>query len=48
MQNDSAILSTFIKLPLSLGSLFCLFLSGRFIQVLLYIIHNSKKLSVYL
>ena len=28
----SAILSTFIKLPFSLRSLFCLFLSGRFTQ----------------
>ena len=34
----STILSTFIKLPLSLRSLFCLFLSGRFTQVLLYFI----------
>ena len=34
----SAIRLTFIKLPLvlSFGSLFCLFLSGRFTQVLLY------------
>ena len=30
----SAILLTFIKLPLSLRSLFCLFLSGSFTQVL--------------
>ena len=34
----SAILSTFIKLPLmSLRPLFCLFLSGHFTQVLLYV-----------
>ena len=33
----SAILMTFIKLPLSLKSLFCLFLSGHFTQALLYI-----------
>ena len=32
----SAILSTFIKLPFVIKSLFCLFLSGRFTQVLLY------------
>ena len=32
----SAILSTFIKLPFVLISLFCLFLNGRFTQVLLY------------
>ena len=32
----SAILSTFIKLPLSLRSVFYLFLSGRFTQVLQY------------
>ena len=40
MQNapkeHSAILLTFIKLPLSLKPLFCLFLSGRLRQVLLY------------
>ena len=34
-REQSAILSTFIKLP-SLRSLFCLFLSGRLRQVLLY------------
>ena len=33
----SAILLTFIKLALSFRSLFCLFLSGKFIQVLLYL-----------
>ena len=33
----SAILLTFIKLPLSLRSLFCLFLSGNFTPVLLYL-----------
>ena len=32
----SAILSTFIKLQFVIRSLFCLFLSGRFIQVLLH------------
>ena len=32
----SAILSTCIKLPFVFKTLFCLFLSGRFIQVLLY------------
>ena len=32
-----AILLTFIKLPLSLRSLFYLFLSGSFTQILLYI-----------
>ena len=36
LQGDqSALLMTFIKLPLLLRSLFCLFLSGRFTQVLL-------------
>ena len=29
----SAILSTFIKLPIAIRSLFCLFLSGRFTHV---------------
>ena len=33
----SAMLSTSIKLPFSLRSLVCLFLSGRFTQVLLYL-----------
>ena len=32
----SAILSTFIKLPFVISTLFCLFLSGRLRQVLLY------------
>ena len=32
----SAILSTFTKLPCAIKILFCLFLSGRFTQVLLY------------
>ena len=36
LQEHSAILSTFIKLPFVLRSLFCLFLNGRFTQVLLY------------
>ena len=36
-REHSAILLTFIKLPLSLRSLFCLFLSGNFTQVLLYL-----------
>ena len=31
-----AILSTFIKLPFVVKIFFCLFLSGRFTQVLLY------------
>ena len=42
----SAILSTFIKLPLSLRSLFCLFLSCRVTQVLpraFLEIHEKKK-----
>ena len=34
---DSAILSTFIKLPFVIKIVVCLFLSGRFTQVLLYI-----------
>ena len=33
----SAILLTFIKLPFVIKILFCLFLSGRFTQVLLYL-----------
>ena len=36
----SAILSTFIKLPFVIRSLFCLFLRGHFTQVLLY---NKQK-----
>ena len=32
----SAILSTFIKLPFVIKTLFCLFMSGHFTQVLLY------------
>ena len=32
----SAILSTFIELPFVYKTMFCLFLSGRFTQVLLY------------
>ena len=32
----SAIFLTFIKLPFVIKTLFCLFLSGRFTQVLLY------------
>ena len=35
-REHSAILFTFIELPLSLRSVFCLFLSGRFTQELLY------------
>ena len=35
-REHSAILSTFIKLPV-VRPLFCLFLSGRFTQVLLYV-----------
>ena len=35
-REHSAIFSTFIKLQLPLRPLFCLFLSGRFTQVLLY------------
>ena len=35
-QEHSAILLTFIKLPFVIEALFCLFLSGRFTQVLLY------------
>ena len=35
-EEHSAILSTFIKLPFIIRSLFCLFLSDRFTQVLLY------------
>ena len=42
----SAILSTFIKLPvdrqLSLRIFFCLFLSGSFTQVLLYLCEKCK------
>ena len=37
-REHSAILSTFIKLHLSLRSLFCLFLSGCLGQVLLYLL----------
>ena len=36
-REHSAILSTFIKLPVVIKPLFCLFLSGRFTQVLLFI-----------
>ena len=36
-REHSAILSTFIKLPFVLKIFVCLFLSGCFIQVLLYI-----------
>ena len=32
----SAILSTFIKLPVVIKTMFCLFLSGRFTQLLMY------------
>ena len=38
----SAILSTFIKLQFVIRSLFCLFLSGRFTQVLLYIVQPGR------
>ena len=38
----SAILSNFIKLPLVIKILFCLFLSGRFTKVLLYL-RKSKS-----
>ena len=37
----SALLLTFIKLPYSHNTLFCLFLSGRLRQVLLYINFHS-------
>ena len=43
----SAILSTFIKLHLSLKPLFCLFLSGRLRRVLLYYI-CSKIFNLFL
>ena len=36
----SAILSTFIKLPIVIKIFFGLFLSGRFTQVLLYILYG--------
>ena len=39
----SAILSTFIKLHLPFRSLFCLFLSGRFTQVLLYTKNERRE-----
>ena len=35
-KEHSAILATFMKLPVVIRHLFCLFLSGRFSQVLLY------------
>ena len=38
----SAILFTFIKLPFIIRFLFCLFLSGRFTQVLLYYYHPNQ------
>ena len=40
----SAILSTFIKLPFVIKILFCLFLSSRFTQVLLYIFSRVQVL----
>ena len=40
----SAILSTFIKLPFVKRIFFCLFLSGRLIQVLLYVNPMKKWL----
>ena len=42
-REHSAILSTFIKLPLSLRPYFCLFLSGRFTQVLLYFYRTAQN-----
>ena len=36
-KEHSAILSTFIRLPLSSRTLLCVFLSGRFGQILLYV-----------
>ena len=44
-REHSAILSTFIKLPFVIKIFFCLFLSGRLIQVLLY---TYKKYSTHL
>ena len=38
----SAILLTFIKLPLAIKILFCLFLTGHFTQVLLYSLVNLQ------
>ena len=35
-EDNSAIISIFVKLPFVIKILFCLFLSGRFTQVLLY------------
>ena len=39
----SAILSTFIKLPFVIKTLFCLFLSGHFTQVLLYVLSSVRE-----
>ena len=44
----SAILSTFIKLPFVIRSLFCLFLSGLFTQVLVYVINTKISCAVSL
>ena len=41
-QKYSCILSTFIKLPVVIKTLFCLFLRGRFTQVLLYFFLSVK------
>ena len=43
----SAILSTFIELPFALRHLFCLFLSGRFTQVLLYSDPRNTRLPLF-
>ena len=42
----SAILSTFIKLPFVIKSLFCLFSRGRFTQVLLYTVYVQISLHI--
>ena len=41
-REHSAILLTFIKLPVVIRPLLCLFLSGRFTQVLLYIVVQTS------
>ena len=41
-EEHSAILLTFIKLPFVIRSLFCLFLSGRFTQVLFILLAKSS------
>ena len=48
-REHSAILSTFIKLPVVIKIFVCLFLSGRFTQVLLYIfVYEVKKIPMNL